>query len=335
MGGEPLWEYDHGGADLKHSGLERVLREEGLALNALAGRLDERFDQAVDWILACGGRVVTCGVGKSGHIGQKSAATFASTGTPSFFLHAAEAVHGDLGMVTDRDIVLALTYSGETDEIVRLFPSFREIGAKTILMTGRTGSSAAREADLVLDVSVEKEACPNNLAPTTSTTAMIAACDAVAVAVMEARNFGAEDFARFHPAGALGKRLLLRVADVMRSGDELPLVDRSLSVLDLMKVVTRSGAGCACVTNENQELVGFISDGDLRRWFVNSAQPLEGSAGDLMNQTKAIIEPSLLAIEALEVFQNYPVKIGEMPVVENGRVVGLLVLKDLLRSGIV
>lgn len=335
MGGQPFWQYDYGSPTLKHSGLERVLHEEGAALSALAGRLDERFDLAVDWILDCGGRVVTCGVGKSGHIGQKTAATFASTGTPSLFLHAAEAVHGDLGMVTNQDIVLALTYSGETDEIVRLFPSFREIGAKTILMTGRTGSSAAREADLVLDVSVEKEACPNNLAPTTSTTAMIAACDAVAVAVMEARNFGSEDFARFHPAGALGKRLLLRVADVMRSGDELPLVDRALSVLDLMKVVTRSGAGCACVTNENQELIGFISDGDLRRWFVNSAQPLEGSAGDLMNQTKAIIEPGLLAIEALEVFQNYPVKIGEIPVVDEGRVVGLLVLKDLLRSGIV
>jgi len=313
---------------------KRVLGEEGESLKMLAERLDASFETAVEWILACSGRVITCGLGKSGHIARKTAGTLASTGTPSLFLHAAEAVHGDLGMVTHRDVVLAYTHSGESDEIVKLFAPFGIIGAKTIVVTGRPESSAGRMADLVLNTHVSKEACPNNLAPTTSTTAMLALSDALAVAVMERRGFGSEDFAKFHPSGALGKRLLLRVSDVMRTGPDFASVTPDTLVLDAMRAITQAGAGAACVLGPSDELLGFISDGDLRRHFVTSPNPLEGTAADLMTVGVTTIEADLLAVEALEVFQNLPKKIGEMPVLQEGRVVGLLMLKDLLRSGI-
>lgn len=316
--------------------LRRVLNEESQAIGAVANRLDERFAQAVQWILEAPGRVVLCGIGKSGHIARKTAGTFASTGTPSFFLHAAEAVHGDLGMVTRDDVVLLYTYSGETDEIVRLFPSFSAIGPKTILITGRPDSSAGRLAQLVLDVSVKKEACPNNLAPTTSTTVMLAVSDALAVAVMENRGFGREDFAKFHPSGALGKRLLLTVRDVMRTGPDLALVGPQAKVVETMKAISDAGAGAACVVEPHQVLVGFISDGDLRRSILRDPAVLHASSASIMTTGVTTLPPNLLAAEALEVFQNLPRKVGEMPVVEeDGRVVGLLVLKDLLRAGIV
>lgn len=315
--------------------LRRVLAEEAEAVARLAERLDGTFIQAVDLIEKCDGRVITCGVGKSGHVARKTAGTLASTGTPALFLHAAEAVHGDLGMVTDRDIVLLYTYSGETDEIVRLFPSFKNLGARTVLLTGRPESSAGRLADLVLNVHVEREACPNNLAPTTSTTVMMALSDALAVAVMERRQFGKGDFAVFHPSGALGKRLTMRVSDVMRQGADLALVPREMPIVDVMHAITKAGAGGACVVDDSKSLLGFISDGDIRRHFENSEDPRSAKAGDLMSTKPATIEPDLLAFEALEVFQNYPRKIGEMPVVGEGKVVGLLMVKDLLRSGIV
>lgn len=315
---------------------KRVLREEAEALIQLADHLGESFDQAVDWMLGVRGRVITCGIGKSGHIARKTAGTLSSTGTPSLFLQAAEAVHGDLGMVTSADIVLLYTHSGETDELVRLFPSIREIGARTILMTGRPDSSAGRLADLVLDTRVSHEACPHNLAPTTSTTAMLALSDALAVAVMERRGFGREEFARFHPSGALGKRLLLRVTDVMRPAAEIARVAADAPVLDIMRAITNAGVGAAVVLDTSGRLAGFVSDGDLRRHFVASPDPFAARAEDLMATAVTTIGEDLLAVEALEVFQNLPRKIGEMPVVgEDGRVVGLLMLKDLLRSGIV
>lgn len=314
----------------------RVLLEEAIAIQQLADRLGDAFDSAVNWILKGTGRVITCGIGKSGHIARKTAGTLASTGTPSLFLQAAEAVHGDLGMITDADIVLLYTHSGETDELVRLFPSIREIGARTILITGRPESSAGRLADLVLDTGVTKEACPNNLAPTTSTTAMLALSDALAVAVMEERGFSREDFARFHPSGALGKRLLLRVSDTMRSGSDIAKVKSDTSIVEVMRAITNAGVGAALVVDDQDHLVGFISDGDLRRHFVQSSDPLHAVAKDLMAAKVTTISPDLLAAEALEVFQNLPRKIGEMPVLdEQERVVGLLMLKDLLRSGIV
>jgi arabinose-5-phosphate isomerase len=317
--------------DCQHG--KRVLLQEAEALVRLANSLDERFGEAVEWIYACKGRVITCGVGKSGHMARKTAGTLSSTGTPSLFLHASEAVHGDLGMVTSTDIVLLYSHSGETDEIVKLFSPLKATGAKTIVMTGRPNSTSGRLADLVLETHVEHEACPNNLAPTTSTTAMLALSDALAVAVMERRNFGKEDFARFHPSGSLGKRLLLRVSDVMRARDDMAVVSPTTQMLEVMAAITQAGVGAACVVDEDWHLVGFISDGDLRRYVAHERR-LEAVASDFMTKSVATIEPDLLAVEALEFFQNLPKKIGEMPVLEDGKLVGLLMLKDLLRSGI-
>jgi arabinose-5-phosphate isomerase len=313
----------------------RVLVEEAEALQRMADNLGEAFNQAVEMILHCPNKVITCGVGKSGHVAHKASGTLSSTGTPSLFLHAAEAVHGDLGMVTGRDVVLMFTHSGETDELVRLFPSLRSIGAKTIVLTGRSESSAARMADIVLDTGVRSEACPHNLAPTTSTTAMLALADALAVEVMERRGFTKDDFARFHPSGALGRRLLLKVSDVMRKGADLPLVKPETPYLEVLATITRAGAGAACVVDEGAKLAGFISDGDLRRYLLQHPDGLDAKAEAIMARKVTTIEPSLLAIDAFEMFQTLPRKIGEMPVVdEEQRVVGLLMLKDLLRSGI-
>lgn len=313
----------------------RVLREEGAAILALAENLEPQFEVAVEWLLSCEGRIVTCGIGKSGHIARKTAGTLSSTGTPSFFLQAAEAVHGDLGMVTSKDIVLMYSHSGETDELVKLFPSLGAIGARTILVTGRPESSAGRLADLVLNTQVRREACPNNLAPTTSTTAMLALSDALAVATMERRGFSSDDFAKFHPSGTLGRRLLLRVSDVMRSQSDLALVKESTPVLDVLRAITQAGAGAACVVDDENRLLGLITDGDLRRHFLASASPFDGVAGDLIVRNVSTIGPELLAVEALEVFQNLPKKLGEMPVVDDERIVGMVMLKDLLRAGIV
>jgi len=236
-------------------------------------------------------------------------------------------------MVTSGDIVLLYSHSGETDEIVRVFGPLKAIGARTIVITGRPDSSAGRLADLVLETHVEHEACPNNLAPTTSTTAMLALSDALAVAVMERRNFSKEDFARFHPSGTLGRRLLLRVSDVMKPRDDMAVVSPDTQMIDVMRAITQAGVGAACVVDSDWHMVGFISDGDLRR-FVAHERRLEAVAADFMTKSVATIEPDLLAVEALEFFQNLPKKIGEMPVLEDGKLVGLLMLKDLLRSGI-
>lgn len=315
--------------------IRRVLTAESAALSALADRLDETFDTAVHWILKCEGRIVTCGLGKSGHVAAKAAATFASTGSPSFFLHAAEALHGDLGMVTSRDVVVFYTYSGESDEIVRVIPAVKAQGAKTVLLSGRSSSSAARMCDLTLDVRVDSEACPNNLAPTTSTTLMLALSDALAVATMEVRGFTADDFARYHPAGALGRRLTLRIADVMRTGQDLPLSTPDDSLLDVMREISRAGAGCTCVVDVNRGLLGLVTEGDMRRWIIEHDGRVEGTASQAMTKNPGTIEPGLLAVEGLESMQNFTKPIGEMPVVEHGRVVGLLMLKDLLRAGLV
>lgn len=316
-----------------------MLHHESAALNHLADHLDERFDQAVEWIYSCEGRVVTCGVGKSGHIARKTAGTLSSTGTPSLFMHAAEALHGDLGMVTAKDIVLGYSQSGETEEIVRLYPSLRMIGARTVLITGRAESSAAQLSHLVLDTRVIAEACPNNLAPTTSTTVMLALSDALAVAAMERRGFTKEDFAVFHPSGSLGKRLLLTVADVMRTGTDNAVVSPDATVHEVLFAITKAGAGAACVVDASGVMVGIISDGDLRRHFLaerTGDDPLKTPAHELMSAKFSTTQAELLAIEALEQFQNAAKKIGEIPVLDpERRPVGMLVLKDLLRSGIV
>lgn len=313
----------------------RVLREEAAALGRLADSLGGDFETAVEWILNCKGRVATCGLGKSGHIARKAAGTLSSTGTPSLFLHAGEAVHGDLGMVTGDDIVILYSHSGETDELIRLFPSLATIGAKTVLITGRPRSSAGSRADVVLDTGVSREACPEDLAPTTSTTAMLALSDALAIEVMVRRGFSRDDFAKFHPSGTLGRRLLLKVSDVMRKNGDNAVVSTDTPLVDVLRAITKAGAGAACIVNAEGTFVGLISDGDLRRQFLTSADPLGVSAGEVMTRNPATLSPNLLAVEALEAFQNLPKKVGEMPVVSEGRVLGILVLKDLLRSGIV
>ena len=311
----------------------RVLRHELAAIANCDAHLGDTFEAVVKTIFECQGRTVTCGIGKSGHIARKTAGTLSSTGTPSLFLHAAEAVHGDLGMVTDRDVVLLYTQSGETDELVRLFPSLRAIGAKTIVITGRRDSTCARLADLVIDTGVGEEACYNNLAPTTSTTVMLALSDAIAVTVMAMRDFSKEDFAKFHPSGTLGKRLLLQVADVMRPLADIAIVSPETSTIEVIKAMTQAAAGAALVLR-GDALAGIVSEGNLRQHLIRSGD-LSGAAKDMMNAEPFTIEPELLAVDAFEVFQNFPVKIGEIPVVHGATVVGLLTLKDLLRSGIV
>ena len=318
------------------STLKRVLLEEAEAIRFLAENFDENVSVALNWIINCHGRVITCGVGKSGHVAKKTAGTLSSTGTPSAFMHAAEALHGDLGMVTKDDVVLAYSHSGETDEIVRLFPSLNVIGAKTILMTGRKDSSAARLADLVLDTKVHKEACSINLAPTTSTTVMLALSDGLAVAAMELRQFNKEQFAVFHPNGALGKRLLLTVKGVMRQGEDLPLVDIGTTILDVLAKITKASAGAACVINDAGIMIGMITDGDIRRYLLAHGSALQGTAGDVMSTKFSSLNTDMLAVEALEFFQNHEKQIGEVPVLdEQGKPIGLLMLKDILRSGIV
>ncbi|MER3472779.1 MAG: KpsF/GutQ family sugar-phosphate isomerase [Armatimonadota bacterium] len=313
-----------------------VLRIEAQSILRLIDRLDERFERAVQMILSCKGRVVTTGMGKSGAIARKVAATFASTGTPAFFLHPAEGVHGDLGMVTGEDVVLALSTSGETDELLAILPALKRIGVQLIAMVGRTESTLAQAADVVLDVSVEREACPYNLAPTASTTAMLAMGDALAITVMQERRFTPEDFAVFHPAGTLGRRLLLRVHDVMRTGDSVAVVHQARPLREVLFAITRANAGAACIVNDEGVLVGIITDGDIRRHLLRDVANLDRPAEELMTRTPYVVRGNPLAIEALHLFESLPVKIGEMPVLDDsGKPVGMLMLKDLLRTGIV
>lgn len=312
-----------------------TLRQEAEEILRVASRLDGRFETAANWMLNCEGRVVTTGIGKAGDIAKKASSTLSSTGTPALFLHPAEALHGDLGMVTDRDIVLMFTNSGETEEILRLFPPLRQIGAKTILITGRLESTAARNSNLVLDASVEKEACPYNLAPTTSTTVMLALSDALALAVMKARNFSKDAYALYHPSGSLGRRLLLRVGDAMRKGEDLALVLENDPLPQVLRAITKAGAGAAIVVDRAGRLVGLITDGDVRRFLSGNPNAfLETVAGSVMTREPKTVTADMLAVEALELFESLPQKIGEIPVVDDGKVVGIVMLKDLVRLGL-
>jgi arabinose-5-phosphate isomerase len=313
-----------------------TLLQESAAVAQLAARLDEKFEHAARMLLECKGRVIACGIGKAGDIAKKFSSTLSSTGTPSAFLHAAEAVHGDLGMVTGSDVVVFFSNSGETEEILRVYPSLREIGAATILVTGRPLSTAAAMSDLVLDIGIEREACPHNLAPTTSTTLMLALSDALALAVMGARNFGKQEYAVYHPSGALGRRLLIKVEDAMRSGDDVPLVAPETSFMDVLQEITRAKAGAACVVGAGGELLGLIADGDIRRHLVNEGvEVLKAHASEVMTPNPLTVSPKIPAVEALELFESLPQKVGELPVVQDGRVVGLVMLKDLVRLGLV
>jgi len=314
----------------------RVLKEEAEALTLLAERLDESFEQAVVRLVGCQGRVVVTGMGKSGHVGRKIAATLASTGSPALFLHPAEAMHGDLGMAAPGDVALVLSNSGESDELRALLPALKRRVDFLIAMTGRRESTLGRAADLILDTSVPKEACPMNLAPTTSTTAMLALGDALAVATMEARGFHSEDYARLHPAGSLGRRLLLKVSDLMRSGEELAIVRDAVTVHDAMTAITRARAGLACVVDSDGRLVGVLSDGDSRRFFVAvGPEAWDRPVTEAMTKNPRLIEGDPLAAEAMASFESGPVRFGDMPVVDQERrPIGVLTLKDLVRAGI-
>ncbi len=315
---------------------QEVLRIEAQAVEALAERIDESFERAVQVLLACSGRLVVSGVGKSGAIARKLAGTFSSTGTPALFLHPTEAAHCDLGTVTAQDVALLLSYSGESDELVALCPALKRLQVFTIAMTGRPDSTLGRMADLVLDVAVEREACPHNLAPTASTTAMLAMGDALALATMVARGFTPDDFALNHPAGALGRRLLLRAHDVMRTGEALAIVPQDAPLRDALFAITRAGAGAACVVDENGVMVGLVTDGDIRRRLLQDERALSQPVHEAMNRHFYRLQGNPLAIEVLEKFQSLPVKIGDMPVLDDtGRPIGMIALKDLLRIGIV
>ncbi len=314
-----------------------VLTDEAEALRALAERLDETFVRAVDLILNGAGRAVVTGMGKSGVVGRKIVGTFASTGTPALFLHPGEALHGDLGMVTAGDVVLALSYSGETDELLAVLPALKRVGAGLIAMTGNVRSTLAQAAEVVLDVCVPREACPLNLAPTTSTTAMMALGDALAVAVMVGRGFGRDDYARLHPAGSLGRRLLLRVSDVMRTGDNVATVGSDASIRDVVLAMPRAHQRAALVLNADGTLAGLVTGGDLRRALEKFGNDcLDHLASDVMTRAPLTVAPDALAAEGLRLFETFPADIGEIPVVDaDSFPVGMLMLKDLLRAGLV
>ena len=310
-----------------------VLAIEVEAVSKLSDRLDRSFVAAVELILGCSGKLAVTGIGKSGAIGRKLAGTFSSTGTPALFLHPAEGVHGDLGVLSGQDVLLLLSHSGETDELISIMPVVARIGARVIAMLGSPKSTIARYSDVVLDVSVEREACPLGLAPTASTIAMLAMGDALALAVMKARKFTREDFALFHPAGTLGRRLLLRAADVMRTGDSVAVVEADTLLRDVLFAITRAAAGAACVVDGKGKLVGIITDGDVRRHLLKDESCLSWPAAQVMTRSPRTIGPDRPAEEGLRVMEE--LRIGEMPVVEDGKPVGVLMLKDLLAARIV
>lgn len=314
-----------------------VLKMEADAILELVPRINGQFTAAVEMILACPGRTVITGMGKSGIIGRKMAATLASTGTPSFYLHPAEGIHGDLGMVTADDVVIALSNSGETGEVLHILPSLRRIGAKVIAMVGNPNSSLGKNADVVLDVGVSKEACPLGLAPTSSTTAALAFGDALAVALLSKRKFTADQFAVFHPGGSLGRKLLMTVADVMHAGDENPLVKGDMMVQDALFVITDKGLGAVSVVDDENKMIGVLTDGDIRRGLSQGFSFLTRPVTELMTKAPKTITQDKLAAEALHLMEsNKPRPITVLPVIDAEKhVIGLLHMTDLVRQGVV
>lgn len=314
-----------------------VLAIEAAAIQNLIPRINGQFTDAIKMILACRGRVIVTGMGKSGLIGKKIAATLASTGTPAFFLHPAEGIHGDLGMVTADDVVLALSNSGETAEVVRIIPAIKRIGAPIIAMCGSAQSTMVKNAEAFLDVTVTQEACPLGLAPTASTTAALAMGDALAVALLSERKFTPADFALFHPGGSLGRKLLLTVEDVMHSGADNPVVTIDKTVKEALFVITAKGLGVTTVVDESGYLLGIITDGDIRRGLERGHEFLDKTVCALMTKTPRTITPDKLAVQALNMMEkNHPRPITVLPVVDaNNCSIGIIHLTDLLRQGVV
>ncbi|MXN78059.1 KpsF/GutQ family sugar-phosphate isomerase [Burkholderia sp. 4701] len=311
-----------------------VLDIEADAVRALRDQLDGGFAEAVALLLGCRGRVVVSGIGKSGHIARKIAATLASTGTPAFFVHPAEASHGDLGMVTADDVFIGISYSGESEELVAILPLVKRIGAKLIAITGRAESSLGTLADVNLNAAVSKEACPLNLAPTASTTAALALGDALAVAVLDARGFGSEDFARSHPGGALGRRLLTYVRDVMRTGDEIPLVGLDATLSDALFQITAKRMGMTAVVGADGKVAGIFTDGDLRRVLERDGDFRKLPIADVMTRQPRTIGPDHLAVEAVELMERH--RINQMLVVDaDGALIGALNMHDLFSKKVI
>ena len=316
---------------------KEVLQLEAAGIEKLIPALDQRFVNAVTMILESPGRVVVTGMGKSGHIARKVSATLASTGTPALFLHPAEAIHGDLGMVTGQDIILAFSNSGETTEILNILPSLKRIGAKLIAVVGNMNSTLAKTADIVLDATVEKEACPLGLAPTTSTTVALALGDALAVVLLSEHHFTKDQFAVFHPGGALGRKLLLTVKDVMHKCIDNPVIGEDSTVQDALFMMTEKGLGAAAVVGEDGTLAGLVTDGDVRRGLETGSNFLQWPVDAMMTKNPRRISQDKLAAEALHIMEkNQPRPITVLPVIdENDKVVGMVHLTDLLRQGVV
>lgn len=324
---------DRGDGDSLAEG-RRVLKIEARAVQTLVDRLDAQFARAVDLLLRCKGKVVVSGMGKSGLVGQKIAATMASTGTPAFFLHPAEGIHGDLGMLGRTDVLIAISNSGETQEILQLLPYVERMGIPVVSMTGRMTSTLAKHSDVALDVSVSEEACPMGLAPTASTTAVLAMGDALAVVLLQKRGFKQEDFAQFHPGGTLGRRLLVRVRDLMHGGAEMPVVSEAVPATAAILEITAKKLGMTTVTDANGKLVGIITDGDLRRFIQRGGDFARVTAGELASRNPKTIAPDDLAAKAVEQMERF--SITTLVVAEGERrILGVIHLHDLLKNGIV
>ncbi|MDB2382458.1 KpsF/GutQ family sugar-phosphate isomerase [Porticoccaceae bacterium] len=318
--------------DFIESGL-RTIKMEVEAVGLLSSRVDQQFSIACETILACQGRVIVTGMGKSGHIGNKIAATLASTGTPAFFVHPGEASHGDLGMITKTDVVIAISNSGNTNEIVTLLPLIARLGIPLISMTGDEQSQLAKAACANLDVSVTIEACPLNLAPTTSTTVTLVMGDALAIALLEARGFNAEDFAFSHPSGALGRKLLLRVKDIMHEGDQIPVVTADKTLQDALIEMTQKGLGMTTIMSDDAKLVGIFTDGDLRRIIDLKVDFATTSVSDVMSADPKTIPQNMLAAEALTIMEK--ASITALIVEEEDHITGVLHLHDILKAGVI
>ena len=311
-----------------------VIETETHAVARLAERVDEGFLAACHLMLECEGRVIVIGVGKSGHIGNKIAATLASTGTPAFFVHPAEASHGDLGMIKSNDVILALSNSGETDEVNAILPLIKRLGAKIISLTGNPASTLARHSDAHVDVSVEKEACPLGLAPTSSTTAALVMGDALAVSLLETRGFTREDFARSHPAGQLGRRLLLHINEIMHTGEEMPSVSEDATISQAIVEMTAKRLGMTAIVNAENRVTGVYTDGDLRRTLDSGLDPHSTPVTEVMTRGGRHIRPDALAEEAMHMMQQFSIQ-GLLVIDDEGKLAGALNFQDLLRAGVV
>jgi arabinose-5-phosphate isomerase len=311
-----------------------VIKTQASAVTSLLDRIDESFIKACHCLLECTGRVVVIGMGKSGHIGSKIAATLASTGTPAFFVHPAEASHGDLGMIKPEDVVLALSNSGETEELNRILPLLKRIGVKIVALTGKAESTLAKHSDVILDVSVDEEACPLGLAPTSSTTATLVMGDALAISLLETRGFTEQDFAKSHPAGQLGKRLLLHIRDIMHSGDDVPFVTSRAPISEAIVEVTAKRLGMTAVLDDEGIVVGIFTDGDLRRALDAGLDPHATPIAEAMTPGGQRISPDSLAVEAVQKMQAHSIQ-GLLVTGPDGKLVGALNFQDLLKAGVV